>query len=663
MTSVVSPATESFLGLPGTTLAWGLLLAGGTLFLFSLFRRGLVLVRARRDPRWTSLGRRLGGLAADGLLQRRLPRYYPAAGALHIVIFWGFLVLALRSVELVGLGLRPGFAFPFLGGGLGVWYGGLKDGFELIVLLACGGAIYRRAVTRPARYEGSHTVEAYWVLGLIGFLMVSDLTFEGSGLVLGSAAHGGFLGSGLSAAAMSGLAPGSLKAIHLWSYWLHLLALFYFLNQLPYSKHFHILTALPNLFFRKHVRGAVPPPRWDEPDIKALYGLGMGTIEDLTWKQVLDLYSCTECGRCTANCPAQTAGRSLSPKQVTMKLRDHCYRPAAGSVVAGGVIAEEEIWSCTTCGSCEEHCPVFIEHVDKFIEMRRYLVGMEGRFPPELEPAFRNAETYFDPQGMGPARRSEWATGLRVEQLEPGRNVEVLFWVGCAGAFDGRSRDVAAAFAKILQKAGVAFGILGSNEKCCGDFARRTGNEYLFQFLARQNIEVLNQYPGAKIVTTCPHCFNTLKNEYPQLGGMFEVQHHAEYLLELVQAGKLQPAKESAKTIAFHDSCYLGRYNGIVEAPRELMKQLPGASIVEVPRNREQGFCCGAGGGYLWMEEKGRRLNELRIEEFGQVRPDLVATACPYCLMMLDDGLRAHPEAAPANCKVLDLVEVLGEAL
>lgn len=658
----VQPAAEKLLGMPGSLFGTTLIIAGVALFLVNLSRRLLLLFRSQYDPRFSSLGKRFLALLTDGFLQKKLPRFYPVAGALHIIIFWGFLVLVLRTVELAGVGMKPDFALPFLEGGFGAIYTLVREIFSLLVLLACGGAFYRRAVVKPERYKGSHQGEAYLVLLLIAFLMLSDMTFEGSGLVLDRSAGTGHLGSRAVMLLMSGWSSETLISIRLASYWSHMAGLILFLNLLPFSKHFHVLTALPNVFFRKLTRGEAKPPRWDVPAVEKLQTVGVKSLNDLSWKQILDLYSCTECGRCTDNCPAHAAGRRLSPKMVTMKLRDYGVGGKGGTdgglPVSGGVITDEEIWGCTTCGSCEEQCPVAVEHVDKIIDMRRYLVGMESRFPCEIENAYRNAEIYGDPQGMGRARRREWASGLKLTELENPGNAEILYWVGCAGAFDERYREVATAFVSLLQKAGVAFSILGSEEGCCGDFARRTGNEYLFQFLARKNIEVLQRFNGKKVVTTCPHCFNALKNEYRQLGCTVEVNHHSEYLLELAGEGRLQIPGGATFSISYHDSCYLGRYNGIYEAPRNLL-QLGGAKVVELDRNRERGFCCGAGGGYLWLEEQGKRLNEMRVDNVVAANLEVVATACPFCLLMLQDGIKAREETA--GLRVLDIAEFIAE--
>ena len=662
------PASEVILGYPGLGIAWLILIVGLSAFGLIIFKRYRLIRMGAKDPRWSDLGERIAGLIKDGILQRRQPRYL-FAGVLHIIIFWGFVILALHSIELLVGGLWPGVTLPFMDGRIGLVYNGLKDAFVLVVLAAAIVAAYRRAVVKPERYQDSHQFEAYLVLFLIAFFMVTDMFYEGSRLILDPGLSG-FLPAALVAKiTLSGAGPDTVSAIHQLSYWLHLASFFFFLNLLPLSKHFHIITALPNVFHRKLTRGAIKPPRWNGRGIEELDEIGIESFADFTWKHILDFYSCTECGRCTDNCPANAVGMPLSPKQFSMNLRDFGYRSSlllseaktAGKSIAGDVIPDETFWSCTTCGACEQECPVFIEYIDKIVELRRHRVSMESKFPPEIEQAYRNMETYGDSWGMGSALRADWARGLKVNTVQTNPDIDILFWVGCAGAFDSRSQQVAMAFVNILNTAGINFGILGEEEVCCGDYARRTGNEYLFQDLARKNIDTLRKCNIDKIVTTCPHGYNTLKNEYPQLGAEFTVVHSSGFIMDLIESGKLALPKSLDKTVSYHDPCYLGRHNEIYDAPRKILTSIPGLTLEEPEKTRDRSFCCGAGGGHYWMESSGQRINDVRTEQLLETSPGVITTACPYCLIMLEDGIES--KEMKGQILVKDIIELVSDSL
>lgn len=660
------PASETVLGYPGVYLSWLVLIVGLSFFGYTIFKRYRLIRLGKADPRWSDLGTRISGLIRDGILQRRQPRYL-FAGVLHIIIFWGFVVLGLHSIDLLAGGLWPGIALPFLDGRFGLFYNSLKDIFVLVVLITAIIAGYRRAVMKPERYQDSHQFEAYLVLFLIGFLMITDMFYEGSRLVLEPALPGFLPAAQLTRSALSGAGQGMLNTIHQLSYWLHLLSFFFFLNLLPLSKHFHIITALPNVFLRKLNKGAIKPPRWNNEDIEQLDTIGVKTLTDFTWKHVLDFYSCTECGRCTDNCPANAVGKPLSPKQFSMDLRDFGYQNSSqlskgnGTAIAGEVIPDETFWSCTTCGACEQECPVFIEYIDKIVELRRHRVSMESNFPPEIEQAYRNMETYGDSWGMGPALRADWTRGLKVNTVQANPDIDILYWVGCAGAFDSRSQQIAKSFVNILNRAGINFGILGEEESCCGDYARRTGNEYLFQDLAKKNIDILRKYNVDKIVAACPHGYNTLKNEYPQLGGEFTVIHSSEFMLDLLESGKLALLKSLDKTVSYHDPCYLGRHNEIYEAPRRILASIPGLTLVEPEKTKDRSFCCGAGGGHYWMESSGPRINDVRTEQLLETSPGMITTGCPYCLIMLEDGIES--KEMKGQVLVKDIIEVVADSL
>jgi Fe-S oxidoreductase len=465
-------------------------------------------------------------------------------------------------------------------------------------------------------------------------------------------------------------------------WWLHIVGVLGFLNYLPYSKHLHVLSSVPNVFFAKlEPRGTLKALNLQD---EALTKFGASDVEDFTWKQLLDGYSCTECGRCDSACPANNTGKLLSPRKIMIETRRRLMEkapilnnpksqiPLLTSLAKGSLdkhlvddyITEEELWACTSCLACVQECPVQIEHTDAIVDMRRYLVLDESRFPKELQLTFQNLERNFAPWGFSHSSRADWADGLSIPLLSEKRDAEFLFWVGCAGAYDARYKKVTQSFARVMQTAGVNFAILGTEEKCNGDPARRAGNEYLAQMLMTENIGTLNGYGVKKIVTTCPHCFNVLKNEYPELGGNYEVFHHSEFLMNLVRVGRIRLTKEQQTRITFHDPCYLGRYNQMYDEPRRTLISIPGTEMVEMSRSREKSFCCGAGGGRMFMEERaGKRINIERTEEALRLNPNVIGTACPFCMTMLTDGVKEKDTFGSVQVKdiaelVLDAAEI-----
>jgi Fe-S oxidoreductase len=429
-----------------------------------------------------------------------------------------------------------------------------------------------------------------------------------------------------------------------------------FLVYLPYSKHLHILVAAINVYFgRTRARGRLEPVNFEAPESEVRFGAARAS--DMTWKQMLDTMSCTECGRCQDACPAYNTGKALSPKLLVMALRDNLLSGATTQIVPNAV-TDDIVWDCVTCGACVRECPVNIEHIDHIVDLRRNLVMVESRFPDEAATMLRDVDRTANPWGRPQSDRMQWAEGLGVRVLQPGDEPpEVLFWVGCAPAFDDRARKAAVSTAKLMLQAGVDFAVLGPRESCTGDPARRMGDEYTFQRLAGQNVATLNGAKVQKIVTTCPHCFNTLGNEYPDFGGRYEVVHHTEFLAQLVREGKLQPAP-SDRPITYHDSCYLARHNDVRSQPRELVEAV--GRPVEMPRNRERTFCCGAGGARMWMEEKrGRPINQERVREAAATGAETLAVACPFCTVMLDDGVRE----TQSKLQVFDLATLLAEAV
>jgi Fe-S oxidoreductase len=543
------------------------------------------------------------------LLQRLVP------GLMHAFIFWGFIVL-FPTIVLAAIDAAGGHVEA------PEWYRVLSDVFACLVLAGVVTALVIRKIVRPKRFAGSHLGEADVILALIALVVLTLLGWHHLG--------------------------GSFFV------WAHLLVIGAFLAYLPHSKHLHIASAAVNVWMaRTRARGRLEPLRFDVPDEQLRFGVA--TIADLTRKQVVDAFSCTECGRCQDACPAYATGKVLSPKLVIMGVRDQLFAQSEDPIVGGGV-PEEMIWDCVTCGACVEACPVSIEHIDTIVDLRRSRLMVDARFPPEAEPMLRDVERASNPWGKPQTERAAWAEELGVRVLEPGDKApEYLYWVGCAASFDERARKSAESTAKLLQKAGVDFAILGAREACTGDPARRIGNEYVFQSYAEQNVATLNEQGVRKIVASCPHCFNTLANEYGDFGGRYEVVHHSELLSQLVREGKLAP-KADARPITYHDSCYLARHNDVVAQPRELVAAV--GQPVEVARSGRKTFCCGAGGAHMWMEERGSQINVERVREAASTGAETLAVACPFCTVMLDDGVRD----AGAGLRVADVATLLAEA-
>ena len=670
------PAAIRYLGIPGFVFGWFLLIVGIGLFLYIIRQRLRILLKSQKDPRFADWGQRIWGLITYGLVQRKQPRYF-WAGILHLMIFWGFVVLGLRSLALVTAGLGLPIFEPLMNTVFGYIYLPLKDVFELIVLVACVWAILRRAILKPKRYEGSHQFEAYLVLGLIGFLMLTDMFYEGSLLILSSPNPLWLPASRLAAGFLANASPEFLKGLYPLSYWLHLLTFFFFLNFLPLGKHFHIITALPNVFFRKLRKGAIKPARWGVADITELDKLGAGQIEDFTWKHLLDLFSCTECGRCSDMCPAYAVGRPLSPKMITIKLRDQAYRqypllPAkkadnpkeATPEIIGDLIQPDEVWSCTTCGACEEECPVMIEYIDKMIDMRRHMI--ETAQNPKT---FNQVLTYFEktgnPFGKPAAKRADWIKeqpDVPVKILKEGDSTDVLFFVDSYGSYDPRVQAIVMAIAKGLQRAKIDFGILGPEEGDSGHQVRRLGEEGLFQVLVEQNMAALESVQFKRIVTTDPHAFNTLKKDYPK---PFEVQHYSQFFQELVHQGilKLRTGVNTTDRYTYHDPCYLGRHNEVYQEPRDLLRAIPGLQLVEMERARDRSFCCGGGDVILWheIEQEEMRMAGKRIQMAREASANVIVTACPFCLIHFEDAIKTA--GLEGQLRVTDLMELLVTAL
>jgi Fe-S oxidoreductase len=604
------------------------------------------------------------------------------AGPLHAGIFWGFCVLLIAVAESIGEGFYSRFSFSFLGPlyDLAAFGGELMG---LVVVASVLFALFRRYVHGPDRIrkiDQSSRRDATLILTAILFIMLSMFVQNAARISLGEGAPYAQNWRLVSMTLAGLFSPGEgTRILFEVAWWIHIVLVLGFLNLLPYSKHFHVLTSVPNVYFsNKGIRpegdGALKPLNLEDENAEKF---GASDIQDLTWKQLFDSYTCTECGRCTASCPANLTGKLLSPKKIIVDTRARLSEkaplmthgvtdaPELEKQLLHGYISPQELWACTTCRACVQECPVMIEHVDEIVELRRNMVLTEGEFPDELQLLYKNLENNFAPWQFSPDDRARWAEGLDIPQLSDlgsAEDIDYLFWVGCAGSYDARYKKVSVALARILKSVGLKVAILGTEEKCNGDAARRSGNEYLAQTLMQENIATLNSYKVTRIVTACPHCFHALKNEFPQFGGNYHVVHHAELLSELVAQSVIQLEKPFAGAMTYHDSCYLGRYNNIYDQPRSLLSGLPGAKLVEMPRSRDKGLCCGAGGGRMFMEEtEGRRVNEERTEEALATGANTIASACPFCMTMLVDGVKAleHTE----EVQVLDIAEIVWDSM
>ncbi len=673
----------------------------------TLYRRVMILLKAQPEDRFDNIPERVKAVLVYAFGQRKfiVPDPPPGspisewkAGWLHFFVFWGFMILAIQVLTMFGRAYSDHFYVPLFSPDLlGGPYFFLKDVMEVIVLVCVVFLITRWAITHPKRLYGflpaeerlakqSHW-EAYVILCFIGGIMIGGKLYDGGRMIYAAAnpevqseaAWQPF--SRMVGHVLAGwFGTEGAKFFSDFGWWLHNTIILVFLNLLPLSKHFHIITSLPNVFFLK----TQPKGALSKQDLENATRFGSSHINHFTWKQVLDMYSCTECGRCSSHCPATQSGKLLAPRQLLLNLRDYLYShenemlalpmaataaTAAGetqnvgeNIVGEKLILDEVLWACTTCRACEEACPVLIEYVDKIVDMRRHLVQEEARFPTELTRTFKAMETQSNPWGVDASQRDAWAAGLGIPTMAEKPDAEYLYYVGCAGAFDDRAKRTTQAVAKILKEAGVDFAILGKEELCNGETARRIGNEYLFQSMAQMNVEVLNGYGVKKIITNCPHCFNTLKNEYPQFGGHYEVYHATEFVQRLVAHGRIRFATDGARTVTYHDSCYLGRYNEIYDAPRQILQSIPGLKLKEPVRSRRFGMCCGAGGGRMWMEEDpDKRVNLRRVEQLLETEPDAVAVACPFCMTMIDDGLKS--KNLEEKVQALDVMEIVAERM
>jgi Fe-S oxidoreductase len=632
-------------------------------FLRNVLRLVASLRLGKKENRFSGVPQRIRRVLTIAFGQSKLLRE-PFAGLLHFLIFWGFVVLLSAVLESMGEGLFPGFSFSFLG----PLYGPLLvlvDLFGALVVVSVVVSIVRRLVDPPARLRvtGHAKWDAVFILTLILVVMLTMFGQNAARIASGVPGDARFI-----AVRLADMIPHESARVWFFVFfWGHMAAVLGFLNYLPYSKHLHVLTSIPNVYFSSLApKGALAPINLAD---ETLTKYGATDIGDLSWKQLLNGYTCTECGRCTSVCPANTTGKLLDPRKIMVDLRARTMEKAAAA--AGGAdpegrqlldnfITEQELWACTTCMACVQECPVMIEHVDTIVDLRRGLVLNESRFPDELKTTFANLERNYTPWGFGHSGRADWAEGMNIPRMADVGSADILFWVGCAGSYDARYRKVTQAFARLLQKAEVNFAILGAEEKCNGDAARRMGNEYLAQSLITENVATLNKYGVKKIVVTCPHCMQSLGKEYRQFGGVYDVVHHTTFIQELLESGKLGVPARAGAMLTFHDPCYLGRYNDVYDPPRNILDSL--GTRVEIKRNRDRSFCCGAGGGRMWMEEKeGKRVNVERTEEALATGAGVIGTGCPFCMTMLTDGVKEQdPSGATA---VKDIAELVLEAL
>jgi Fe-S oxidoreductase len=689
-----------------------LLFTGVAIFIMQMQGRLHVLWQMKREHRLDHPKDRLLALLKFGFGQRRMvDREELLPGIMHTLIFAAFVVLLARTVMLFVMGFSSSAlevlstpAHPFWaehGTAASVFhlYLFLKDLVALGALLGCGYFFYLRGKVKPDRLTRSW--EAYLILGFISALMVSEFLFGASRLIdqrLGFTVHEPVTST--VAALLSPLPHGAVMVIGAAGFWIHLVIILAFLNFLPLGKHFHVLTALFNVFFqRTSPSGKLSTPNLEKEEF------GTKTVYDLTWKQGLDLYSCTECGRCQTHCPTYLTGKPLTHKGVNQDLKhwiwEHQQELGERRLPTGeayeppplvpDILKPETIWACTSCGWCETACPVFIENVPRLIDMRRYKVQVEADFPQEIQRVFEGIERQGNPWGIGQDRRDEWAQDLQLPQWGDGGTYEYLFFVGCAGSYDDRQKKVSRALVKILREAKVSFATLGKAETCNGDPARRMGNEYLFQTLAKANVEAWNSAGVKAVITQCPHCFNTIKNEYPELGGHYRVINHTQLLNELIREKRIKLSRLMDETLTYHDPCYLGRHNGVYDAPREALGAIPGLNIIEMQRSRRESFCCGAGGGRMWMEEHiGQRINQNRVNEAaltlahaedpsipfpsatdikkpGQVGQykgpgtGTIAVACPFCYTMIKDAV--NETGREETMKVREITEIIADAM
>ncbi len=640
-------------------------------FCYSCYQRLQLISLGTSENRTDRAGARFAKMLTYAFAQKRVVQR--PFGLNHSLLFWAFLLLALANGEFLLEGLFPSVSLALLPTPLHYGLAYVFDAVSLLTLACVTIAFARRLFFAPDylgnEYSSPRSGEALLILGMIASLMIAFFMLHGAQIALGEAAASRPI-SALFGKVFASLSVASLESVALASWWVHAVVLLVFMNVLPRSKHMHILTAIPNTYLC-----SLEQPNTQLREIfEKGQRFGVGAVEHFSWKDLLDSLTCTECGRCQDVCPAHITGKPLNPRRIVHDIKVNLMAngptlkdgfsgelPMIAEEQGEGTSSEEALWSCTTCGACVNVCPVLIEQMPKIVKMRRHLVQERAEFPEELLTFFENAEQRSNPWGMAPADRGKWSSLLGERPFSVDKT-EYLFFVGCAGAFDTRAKQVSVAVATIMDQAGITWGMFGKEEVCCGDSLRRLGNEYVFDKMAKANVEMFIEKGVSKIVTACPHCFSTLKNDYRQYGLELEVIHHTELIEKLIQDGKLKLPRnaELGKTI-FHDSCYLGRHNDTYNAPRNVIKAATGNAPAEFGRSRENGFCCGAGGGRMWMEElTGERINRNRVSEALEQKPDTLCVSCPYCMTMMEDGLK---DLGNEQVQVKDVAEVVAEAL
>ena len=684
---LIPPAETVILFIPAFLISLAIPIIGVGIFAYIIALRVAPMLQATSDHRWDGVPTRLVQLVRIWLLQWRQPRYM-TAGVLHIILFAGFLILSIRSLEMVGIGIYSGFVFPGLNGWLGAVYGFIRGYAATVVLAVAVVAMYRRLITRPERYAvpekygQDHTGEAVFVLAMIATLMISEALFDASLVAsqLKQEVHAEFLPplslSWIFSRFLTFASTTTLQNLHTGSYFLHDMLFFGFLCFLPMGKHFHVITSLFNVFFMRTRRGDVKPVRHGVSDeqLDDLESFGVKKLEDFTWKHMLDFYSCADCGRCSDNCPANAVGRPLSPRFISIKGRDLIFKNyplypygspfKKGSELIGSTYEEDEIWSCTTCGACEQECPLGIEYIDKIVDLRRGMVD-DGMVPQSLQKPLRALEKRGNPWGKLEKKRIEWVKPLEetgaVKVLDGKQSADTLFFVDSITSFDDRMQEIARSTATVLSHAGVDFGILGKAEKDSGHEVRRFGEEMLFMDLRDQNTDAIAASDAKTIVTADPHAYNALKNDY---NGIAPVEHISQLLARKVRSGalRLRPVENGDKVYAYHDPCYLGRHNQIYDAPRTVIDAIPDIQRVEMNRCKDRSFCCGGGGLMLFYEpEEDQRMGVLRVKMAHEAGANVMVTACPFCLVNIEDAIKVA--GLEGQMEAIDLVELVAGQL
>ena len=646
---------------------------------YNIFRRFKITMHGKPDSRTEQLGERLKYFLKNVAGQDKVLKD-PISGLSHVMIMWGFVVLGFGAMNLAIEGLF-GVPVPFLGDS--TLFIGLKELFLILVYVGVFIAFLRRTVLKTDRIE--NTVEAFAILGFIALIVTGDLLYNSASFAMGENAgvRSAAFFANIISGQLSGISHDNLEFLATGAWWLHFIAMGSMALLIPGSKHLHLAFAPVNAVWHTlRPKGSLTMVNFEDETTESF---GVNKIEEFTWKQLFDTYTCAHCGRCTEQCPAFQTGKPLDPRKLHVDLRAHLDEKAplldrikaAGDqppefteaeqaildkTITGDLFTEEFIWSCTTCRACEQACPVSNEHLQKIIDLRRYMVMTEAKMPEDVQRTF-NCYQSGNPWKLPSSNRADWMNGLDVPAWSD--KTEYLLYVGCSGAYDDRAKKVTTALVKVLKAAGVSFGVLGNDEPCCGETIRRMGNEFEFVQQAEGNIEMFKKMGIKKIITLCPHCFNSLKNDYPDFGGKFEVVHHTEHIANLIVDKKIKCNGSFDAKVVYHDSCYLGRYNNVLEAPRSILKAVPGITLTEMGQNRENAFCCGAGGGRNWMEEKigdgQRRINETRAKEALETDAEVIATACPYCLTMMLDGTKTYN--AEEKVRTLDIVEILAQSL